>query len=317
MTSVVQPLSIIASAPGSLMLLGEHAVLHGRLSLVLAVSQRLRVTLSPRVDAGVTIESELGSHATTLDTLAPHPSFRFVLGSVGRVAPRLSHGFDLRIESEFSHTIGFGSSAAVTVATLAALHTHAGEPVAPVDLLREARDVIRSVQGRGSGADAAASVFGGIVAYRAEPLEVEALPAPTDWIAVYSGSKTPTPEVIRFVDERWRGNEAGREAIHDAMERIAREARDALKAGDVDALGRCLDEGQEQMDRLGVGTPVLSEIVGALRADRGIRGAKISGSGLGDCAIGLGRPTAWSSPYASIPVTTATQGVLVGSSLPV
>jgi len=306
------PLPIfLASAPGSLMLLGEHAVLHGRLALVLAVSRRIRVALAPRSDDTVTIASALGSHSTTLASLAPHPAFRFVLAAARVVAPRAPRGFDLTIDSEFSHTIGFGSSAAVTVATLASLHAYAGDTVAPVDLLREARDVIRTVQGRGSGADAAASVFGGIVAYRAEPLEIEPLPAPADWIAVYSGSKTPTPEVIRYVEQRWRGNEAGRDAIYDAMERIALGARDALKANRLEDAGRFLDEGQEQMDLLGVGTPVLSEIVGALRSDPGILGAKISGSGLGDCAIGLGTPVALSLPYSSIPVTAAASGVEV------
>ena len=37
-----------ASAPGSLMLFGEHAVLHGHAALVAAVDRRVTVTLRPR-----------------------------------------------------------------------------------------------------------------------------------------------------------------------------------------------------------------------------------------------------------------------------
>jgi mevalonate kinase len=39
---------------------------------------------------------------------------------------------------------------------------------------------------------------------------------------------------------------------------------------------------------MGVNTPELQEIVAALQNDAGICGAKISGSGLGDCAVGIG-----------------------------
>ena len=42
------------------------------------------------------------------------------------------------------------------------------------------------------------------------------------------------------------------------------------------------------MDEVGVNTPELQEIVTALQNDPGICGAKISGSGLGDCAVGIG-----------------------------
>ncbi|MEN8260526.1 MAG: GHMP kinase, partial [Pseudomonadota bacterium] len=45
---------------------------------------------------------------------------------------------------------------------------------------------------------------------------------------------------------------------------------------------------QELMDEMGVNTPELQEIVSALQESAGVFGAKISGSGLGDCAVGLG-----------------------------
>ena len=118
---MVRPVSLTASAPGSLMLLGEHAVLHGRRALVSSVHQRLSVTLSVRADRMVGIHSALGTHQTPLDELAPHPKFRFVLAALATTTPRLERGLDLHIASEFSDQIGFGSSAAVTVATVAVL----------------------------------------------------------------------------------------------------------------------------------------------------------------------------------------------------
>lgn len=301
--------SIIASAPGSLMLLGEHAVLHGHRALVLAVDQRLRVELAARDDDRVEIESALGRHTTTLGACAPHPQFRFLLEAIRRHAPHCPRGFTLRVASEFSHTIGFGSSAAVTVAGVAALRRYAGLPVDEPIVRDESIAIIRAVQGRGSGADAAASTHGGVVAYRAEPREVERLPAALEGLAVYCGYKTPTPEVIRHVDEQWAGRETALAALFDRMDRCAGDARVALERGDLSTFGETLNTGQALLEELGVNTPELAAIIAALHADPGILGAKISGSGLGDCAFGLGRTAHPPAGFASIPVRTAPAGL--------
>src|SRR5438045_3958935 len=71
-----------ASAPGSLMLLGEYAVLHGQHALVCAIDKRMTVTLSPRDDKKILIESALGHYETTLSDLKLVSPFRFVLATL-------------------------------------------------------------------------------------------------------------------------------------------------------------------------------------------------------------------------------------------
>lgn len=291
------------------MLLGEHAVLHGHRALVMAVDQRLRVELTPRDDDRVEIVSALGRHATTLHDCAPHPQFRFLLEAIRRHAARCPRGFTLRVESEFSHTIGFGSSAAVTVAGVAALRRHIGLPVDEPAIRDESIAIIRAVQGRGSGGDVAASTHGGVVVYRAEPREAERLPVSLEGLAVYCGYKIPTPEVIRRVDEQWAGREPARDALYERMDACVGDALNALASGDIPRFGAVLNAGQALLEELGVNTPELAEIVTALRGDPGIHGAKISGSGLGDCVFGLGRVTRPPSDYQPIPIRTAPQGL--------
>ncbi|MCO5043659.1 MAG: GHMP kinase [Kiritimatiellae bacterium] len=305
--------TISASAPGSLMLLGEHAVLHGHRALVAAVDQRLRVALSPRNDRTIEITSALGQHRTELETLEHHPRFHFVMEAIRRQAPTLPCGFSLQIESDFSHTIGFGSSAAVTVATVATLRAFARTPTDPDAVRDESIAVIRAVQGRGSGADVAASTHGGIVAYRAEPREVRVLTAQFDLCAVYSGYKTPTPEVISRVEELWADQPEALQHLYALINENVETGIAALEANDLRALGASLNAGQLLMDRLGVNTPELAAIVDALQADPGIHGAKISGSGLGDCAIGLGAPQAAHLPSPPIPASIAPAGFRIES----
>ena len=117
------------------MLMGEHAVLRGQPAIVCAISKRMKIELTPRDDKAVLLHSALGEHETTLDELAPSDSFRFVLGAIRTCRADLKQGFELDIKSEMSHQMGLGSSAAVTVATLAALAGAKGKEPDPGYLL--------------------------------------------------------------------------------------------------------------------------------------------------------------------------------------
>lgn len=265
-----------AAAPGSLMLLGEHAVLHGRRALVCAINKRITVSSSPLAEPVLKIVSSLGSYEAPLSALTDHSDFRFVLDAVKQY--QLKQGIELKIESEFSSDIGFGSSAAVTVATHAVLM---GNGADRMELFKRSLATIHRVQGRGSGADVAASVFGGVVAYRAEPLEIHPLKQTFPLTAVYSGSKMKTVDVIRLVEERRALNADYFERIFDRMDASVGEVID-----DFSTLGRNLILNQKLMEEMGLCNAALAEIIETFRSAR--VPAKISGSGLGDCAIGLG-----------------------------
>lgn len=279
---------VTASAPGSLMLFGEHAVLHGHRALCAAVNRRLRVTACARSDRRVTIQSALGEREMALDALDATPPFQFATACVAEARSGLAGGVDLRIESEFRDDLGLGSSAAVTVATLAALDALAGRTVQAEDLHRRGTSVIRAVQGVGSGTDVAASVLGGIIAYRAEPVALRRIASSMPLTVVYSGAKEKTAAVIARVDRLQRAHPEAVEGVYTAMDRVAGEAEMAIAAGDWPRVGELMMMGHGLMEALGVCNARLQEILQALRGAPGIHGAKISGSGLGDCLIGVG-----------------------------
>lgn len=292
------------------MLFGEHAVLHGRYAMVMAMGQRLHITLSPRADRQVHIASELGVYRGALEALPPSREFRFLLAAIEAARGELPSGFDLRVQSEFSSTIGFGSSAAVTVAAVAALCQWASDSAERRRVFERARNVVRAVQGVGSGADVAASTYGGFLLYRADPVDIQPVDTQHPLTAIYSGSKTPTPEVIAIVEARRAQDPDAFERIFDMMGACAQAAAAAARQSDWDGFGQLMNQAQELMASIGICNDALAAIIARLRADPGIRGAKISGSGLGDCAIGLGRPTG-SFPWDFIPVDADATGVVV------
>ena len=259
------------------MLLGEHAVLHGRRALVCAIDQRITVEVFHRWEKVLRIYSDIGTYEAPLDALTDHPDFRFVLDAVKQYPSEL--GIELKITSDFSSDIGFGSSAAVTVATHAAL---AGDVKNKLDLFKRSLATIHRVQGRGSGADVVASVFGGVVAYRADPLKISPICEEFPLTAVYSGSKIKTVDVIRHLEERRALNVDYFEKIFDRMDASVDEV-----INEFSTLGNMLMLNQKLMEEIGLCNSALAEIISIFK---GLNlPAKISGSGLGDCAIGLGQ----------------------------
>jgi mevalonate kinase len=80
-------------------------------------------------------------------------------------------------------------------------------------------------------------------------------------------------------------------------------------------LGEIMNIQQGMLDSLGVNTALLGDMVLDLRKQQGILGAKISGAGLGDCVVGLGKlpdKYAYSGEHNGIqriPVAMSLQGV--------
>ena len=110
---------ITVSAPGKLIVLGEHAVVYDRPCIVSAVSQRLTLRIEETRERGVVLETP-----GVKDT-------RFIDAAIAVVRDRWTKtlpGLRITTESTFSGLYGFGSSSAVTVATLFALRHLLGRP---------------------------------------------------------------------------------------------------------------------------------------------------------------------------------------------
>ncbi|MBD3376004.1 mevalonate kinase [candidate division KSB1 bacterium] len=302
---------LVATAPGKLMLLGEHAVLYGHHAMVCAVDQVLTVELRTRSDNKIIIDSELGHYESTVQELSADISFRFVLACIEQYRNKILSGFNLSITSQFSSLIGLGSSAAVTAATCAVISAWLGFSQQQESLFHTGLAAIRKVQSKGSGADLAASIYGGVLSYRADPLSIVKVPNLAPLTAVYAGYKTPTVHVIARVDALTAEFPEVISEIYRSIDRISLKAAAAWKQQDWNQVGKLMDINQGLMEALSVSDPTCSQIVYRLREIESIYGAKISGSGLGDCIVGLGEIKDHSLDWPVIPVKITKRGVYV------
>ncbi len=276
-----------ASAPGSLILMGEYAVLHDFPAIVVAIDKTISVTITPRSDQKIQIHSALGEYACNLNNITIEAPLEYVLATLLHFTP-LKSGLDIKIEAKFCSKMGLGSSAAVTVALLTALNQWQQKNQTPEDLFHDALSIILSVQGKGSGADIAASIFGGIIEFNADPLKIKSLQVKPPIVVVYSGQKTTTTEALKTMSARLTDEPNFINDLINKLGKLSLEALAAINASDWPLLGKLMNQAQLQLKTLDVSTANIDNIVEKLQQQKTIYGAKISGSGLGDCVIGLG-----------------------------
>jgi len=295
------------SAPGSLMLMGEHAVLHGSHALCAAINQRMRLTLRPSNDRRFTIQSSLGNFDGELNEIEVCKPFQFVLQAIQQA--NLSKGFSLSIQSDFSSTIGFGSSAAVTVGVVSLLRSMQEKAFDRAAIFEESLSVIRTVQGTASGSDLAAATYGGVVNYRAEPRGIQPLRVSLPLSVVYAGYKTPTSEVISTIEKVRKLHPERFEQLFGLIDDCVKDATVAIRNGNLKKLGELVNLHHGLQSAMGCSDETLEYLIYQLRKQEGVIGAKISGSGLGDCVIGLGTSAAKVSGYDHFSIDVDPEGV--------
>ena len=288
---------ITSSAPGSMIIFGEHSVLRGKHAIILAINKRIHVNLEPRADDLIYIESPLGKTTVSLNNIVVHPPLHYVLQTLKIFPPKT--GINIKITSEMSPTMGFGTSAAVVVALLAGLITLAKADIA--QLFSKALQVVRHVQGIGSGADIMASIKGGIGLFQNNQYQSLAMSA--ELFYSYSGSKTPTSEVVNLVTNNFANHPELLQNLDNANNALTLEATKYLTQSK--NLGKLFNISAGIMEAFGVHTQALENFLWELREQS--CGAKLSGSGLGDCAIGVAKNSFY--PKDCFPIVISPEGL--------
>lgn len=299
---------ISVSAPGKLMLLGEHAVVYNKPCLVTAVDQRMGLTIE------VLNEPEFRLHAPDINIF----NYKKPINRIGkdhipkgakfveiavknfleRILPHSSKapftkggrgilGIKITTKSQFSSQFGFGSSSASTVCAIKALSGLLKLKLTSKEVFDLSYKTILDVQGSGSGFDAAAAVYGGTLYFTTggktiEPLPIGHLPL----LIGYSGIKADTITLINQVKEKANKYTQIIEGIYSGIEKIVKEAKVSLLKKDWCSLGELMNINQGYLDALGVSSYKLTNMIYSARS-AGAYGAKLSGAGGGDCIIAL------------------------------
>jgi mevalonate kinase len=200
-------------------------------------------------------------------------------------------GVDIEVKSEMPVGAGLGTSAAVSVATVAAYSYAMGYELTKKEIAKLGWQVEKEVQGIASPMDTAISTYGGFIRiqlfgkdkYDIKPIATTAdLPIVIGYVERQAKTKDMVEQVKKLKD-RYPDVVDG---IMDLIGAITDEAEKVLRDNDLVRLGELMNMNHGLLDALGVSTKKLSEMVYAARS-AGALGAKLTGAGGGGCVIAL------------------------------
>lgn len=285
-------MQVIASAPGKTILFGEHAVVYGKPAIAMAIDKRAQVRVREGTnnktdvhikDLGIKSQIDIENGIIISDSIKKG-ILKYVLNSIKKFHGQ--GGLDICIDINVPIGGGLGSSAAVTVATIAALSKYNGIELKNEEIAKLAHEVELEVQNSASPLDTIISTYGGLIYLEKDAREIIHLDVPHDIPVVigYSDYRGDTGELINAVKikkERYPG------VIHsliDSIEYVTMEAKESILDNDKRRIGELMNINHGLLDALGVNTLELSDMVYAAR-NAGAWGSKITGAGGGGSIV--------------------------------
>lgn len=296
-----------ASAPGKIILFGEHAVVYGEPAIAVPVTQlQATAVVEDAPQPGVRLRApDLGEDVWLDEAAAEHPlaaAVRTLLAAIESPMPVPPSPFPFRLKITVTSSIpiasGLGSGAAIAAALIRALARHLGRHDLATDerVSQMTYEVERIHHGTPSGIDNTVVSYGRPVFFiRAgapvKPRPVQVLEPfttgrPFHFLIGDSGVRAPTLESVSDVRAQWEADPSRMEELFAACGRLAIAARQALETGDTAAVGRLMTDNHTVLQNLTVSSEPLDRLVAAALT-AGAFGAKLSGGGRGGNMIAL------------------------------
>ena len=278
-----------ASAPGKIILFGEHAVVYGRPALAVPVTQvHADVEVLDSDTAGIWIDAldvDLHTELNALPSDHPVASVIHNFLFLSRISP--FPNLNIKISSTIPVASGLGSGAAVTVALTRALSSHLNHEMNEEEINAFAYEIEKLYHGTPSGIDNTVVTYNKPVYFvKEQPIEVIKVGRPFTIVVGDTGISAPTKESVADVRQLWMKNTKRFEVIFDEIADISFSARRVIEEGWIEMLGTLMDENHALLQEMTVSSPELDKLVSAARS-AGASGAKLSGGGRGGNMIAL------------------------------
>ncbi len=286
-----------ASAPGKIILFGEHAVVYQQPAIAAPVTQvRAKAVVMPDVRGqpgrGQIIAPDLGVNADLRDLPGDHGLAAAVTDLLAHLGIGRAPAFTLKITSTIPFAAGLGSGAAVSVAILRAMSAFLGQPLPDEQINALTYEVEKIYHGTPSGIDNTVVTYAAPVYFvRGQPITRLRVARPFTLVIADTGVSSPTSVTVGDVRTGWQADPARYEEMFAAVGQIGQQARAAIENGNPAALGPLMDDNHYWLREMGVSCSELERLVLAAR-NAGALGAKLSGGGRGGNMIALVEPHA-------------------------
>jgi mevalonate kinase len=312
--------AISASAPGKVILFGEHAVVYGQPAIAVPVTEvqaKAIVTGRPDQPSGwVNLQApNIGLEAPLIDLPADNPLSKAVKGVFEATSISRIPAMTIRITSTIPIASGLGSGAAVSVAIIRAVSEFLGRPLPDERVSALAFEVEKLHHGTPSGIDNTVITYAMPVYFvrtdQGDMKRVETFKVSSPFTILIGDSGVPSPTAVTVGDVRraWQADTARFESLYASTGAIVEHARRAIEHGDIAALGPLMDENHELLVKMDVSSNELDRLIQAAR-QAGALGAKLSGGGRGGNMIALVKPAEANFISESLRIAGATNTII-------
>jgi mevalonate kinase len=285
---------VSATAPGKVILVGEHAVVYGRPAIAVPVWERVaRATLTPLPrGAGCLLVAPDLEQSVRLVDAPPEDALALVLrGTLAALGLPADPDWRVEVRSDIPMASGLGSGAAIMAALVRAVYAQAGCDADPAQVSALVYQGETILHGTPSGIDNTVVAFGAPIWFVKDHAPQVFRPAQPFTLAIAdSGAPGLTRATVAAV-RRLRDDDPSQvDGWFDEIGALVGAARRAIEQGEIAALGPIFDQNHRWLQQLGVSTPLLDRLVEAAR-HAGALGAKLSGGGGGGNLIALVTPS--------------------------
>ena len=274
----------IASAPGKIILFGEHFVVHGTKAILAAINKRVTVTTTFTDNKTIKVNSELGTLEVPISYEVAKSEFRPFIFLVNKMINSNQNvsGLEVTIDSDIPIGVGLGSSSACCVAAAASICGLFKE-LSSEEILNLSIDAEKTIFPDTSGADCTVCTYGGMIEYPS----IEKIDNTFELNLLIANSMIPhnTKNSVEKVNKFKENDKERFSQLCDFETELIDIVIVAMKNNDATTFGLKMSENQKYLEEIQVSNDTLRDMINSLSEIS--LGSKITGAGDGGCIIAL------------------------------
>ena len=277
----------IASAPGKVILFGEHFVVYGVKAILCSINKRVTVTAEKTSERKISINSKIGKLELEPDKPiseinSPLKPFYYL---ANKAVENKDTGIHIQIDSEIPLGAGLGSSSACCVAGAAAIFKLFGN-ISREEILKLAIEAERTIFENTSGADCTVCTYGGIMEYDKNKgfKKIEHEPN-FQLVIINSNMEHSTQSMVYKVKEFENKNKEEFSKLSNLESKLVEDVLKLVKENKIQEIGQKMNQNQEYLENIGISNKELTKMIKI--GQESSFGAKITGSGGGGCIFAL------------------------------
>ncbi|MHA2308555.1 MAG: mevalonate kinase, partial [Candidatus Heimdallarchaeaceae archaeon] len=234
------------SAPGKVILFGEHSVVYGYPAIASAIGLRAKCSInSTSLEQNtISVPNIMPDRKFILGNEIPDDlkSLEFILNHILKKTKRQKN-LEMEILSDLPVSAGLGSSAAVAVSVVTSLFSILGIEYNLENVNEVAFDAEKIIHGTPSGIDNTISTFGGSIIF--EKGNIKQIPINlhlSHIVIVNSLVPRNTRDLVNSLRDRYNKNSKKYSQLFEEIGEIVEESQKSLKDGDLERIGYLMNK---------------------------------------------------------------------------